>query len=307
MSTTHDNGDHDGSGAVASSLRAVALRRLLLFLLLGFIGIVVLSLALAVTVASPWLKGLGGFYEESTDIVRSPGGGWSLATHSISNGALGGSTDVLLRPERGGPSYVLYDGDWMNVSDVAWLDARTVRLGYKLQMPFVRCAIDTGSAATSGSDLDALGYVRNVIPSGDRVTLLSGLSVVLPGGRAGRLLSRRTPAKHDPWQKLTPVRADTRERSWRYGVVTLRRAKEFAHWGAVKHGRLVARSKDRGVEVRWLPAARSIFVLVAGYETIGVVWEREVTVSSAGEAYARAAQMWRDLSVRGARLPRRGE
>ena len=118
----------------------------------------------------------------------SPDGHWSLVIDSVTNTLDDDTTTVYLRPrpdDGAGTRTTLYEGDWQLGSGARWRDARTVAIAGALQMPFVEHAIDTGSARTTGTDLDAEGYARNEIAPGERVEMLSGLSIVLPGARAG--------------------------------------------------------------------------------------------------------------------------
>ena len=112
-------------------------------------------------------------------------------------------------------------------------------------MPFVEHAIDTGSSRTTGTDLDAEGYARNEIDPGERVEMLSGLSMVLPGSRPGELLTQRAGLAGREWQTLVE-RIDQATPSFGPSApAALSTRSEFMSSGGAGEGRPTARQVRR--------------------------------------------------------------
>jgi hypothetical protein len=226
----------------------------------------------------------------------SPDGTWALAIDTHDEGALGGSTTVTLKPASGtAPSYTLFDGNWLPDSAVRWRDARTVSIAGELQTPFVAHAVATGSETTTGVPLDAAGYARNTTVPGERVVLLSGLSLVLPHGASGELATRRVAAELAPWQRLTSSGA-----AW--SVATYAHRSDLSP--VVRSARLIGRSWHARVVVRWDAAAQRLYVVtrLPGRMT-GLVTLAHVHAATAAGARAQAAGLWQLLSVEGVALP----
>ena len=160
--------------------------RLTLGLVLVLVAVVGVLAYVGLELGAKVVRFASAFSVHTVHSKSSPAGGWTLVIDTVDEGALGGSTNVYLKPARGDArDYALYEDDWLPDSAVRWRDARTVSIDGLLQMPFVERAIATGSSGTEGAALDASGYVHNVIAPGERVVLLSGLSLVLPGATAG--------------------------------------------------------------------------------------------------------------------------
>ena len=255
---------------------------------LGYIG---------VTLGTKVLRFVGEFAVHTVHDKPSPDGAWALVIDTHDEGALGGSTTVTLKPaSSSAQSYVLSDGDWLPDSAVRWRDARTVSINGWLQTPFVDHAVATGSRATSGVPLDAAGYARNAIAPGERVVLLSGLSLVLPRGASAELSTRRVAARSAPWQRL----ASSATAAW--SVETFRHRSDLPP--AVRSARRVGRSWHARTVVRWDAAAHRLYVItqLPGRMT-GLVAGSHVSAASAAEARARATELWHLLAVNGAGLP----
>ncbi len=212
---------------------------------LGYVG---------VTLGTKAVSFVGGFAVHTVHERTSPDGASALVIDTHDEGALGGSTTVTLRPASGsGRSSALYDGDWLPDSAVRWQDGRTVSLAGELQTPFVAHAVATGSPATSGVPLDAAGYALNTVAPGERVVLLSGLSLVLPGGASAQLATRWTAAGSAPWQRLASSPMAGRL------VETYRSPADVP--AAALSGRVVARWAHRHVVVRWDASRQSLSLL----------------------------------------------
>ena len=264
-------------------------------------------LAVAVVVAGRVAHSVEGVLPQHAARERtSPDGHWSLVIDSVTNTLDDDTTTVYLRPrpdDGTGPGTTLYEGDWQLGSGARWRDARTVSIAGALQMPFVEHAIDTGSARTTGTDLDAEGYARNEIAPGERVEMLSGLSMVLPGSRPGELLTQRAGLAGREWQTLVE-RIDPATPSFGpYALAALSARSEFMSWGVLeKDGRLLGRSG--GVEVWWAPTPHWIVVVTQlPHRMIGLVWKQQASATSSSAARTEAERMWRRFAVRGASLP----
>lgn len=226
----------------------------------------------------------------------SPDGSWALTVDTRNAGALGGWTTVTLKPASGSAQgYTLFDGDWLPDSAVRWRDVRTVSIAGGLQTPFVAHAIATGSAATSGVPLDAAGYARNTIYPGERVALLSGLSMVVPHEASGELATRRIAAESAPWQRLVSPGA-----AW--SVETYAQRSDLP--AVVRSAPLVGRSWQARVVVRRDAAAQRLYIVtqLPGRMT-GLVTLAHVHAATAAGARTQAAELWQLLAVKGARLP----
>jgi hypothetical protein len=239
--------------------------------------------------------------DDSTRTLSSPGGDWSLVVRSIDQGALGGSTKVLLRADEGRPSVPLYASDWLPDSAVRWLDARTVSIAGRPEMPFVAHEIATGSPATDGASLDDAGFVRNLTAPNERVALLSGLSLVLPDGVSGTLLTRPSVTRSHAWQRLLPASGAP---DFPYTIVTYREPGSFTPWPRLRSGRVVASSHGGRVRVRWNRAARTVTIITMRPGMgVGVISRSGSDLSTETAARRAARQLWRELSVRGVRVP----
>lgn len=165
-----------------------------------------------------------------------------------------------------------------------------------LQMPFVERAIATGSSGTEGAALDASGYVHNVIAPGERVVLLSGLSLVLPGGTAGELLTRRAAAGSSPWQRL----GASTTAAW--SVETFR-SRSYVP-AAVLSASTIGRRAHGRVVLRWNATMRRTYVITELPDCMtGLVTMNHVMAVSAAQARARATRLWQTLGVKGVSLP----
>jgi hypothetical protein len=230
--------------------------------------------------------------------VAAPDGQWSHIVERSAYLVDEASTTVYLQPTAGGDRIRLFEVDsWVGKRAVRWDDARTVSIASKLQMPFVEHAVVTDSAATSGVPLDAAGYARNTVAANESVTLLSGLSLVMPAESPGLLSSRRSPAGHAPWQRLAPSAAS----GW--SVETLCRRSDLT--ADALAARALGRSSDGRVVVRWNPAAHRVFVVTdLPRRMVGLV---EVTTRasarSAAQARVETERVWRLLGLDGAELP----
>jgi hypothetical protein len=221
----------------------------------------------------------------------SPAGAWALVIDTVDEGALGGSTNVYLKPAKGDArGYTLHEDNWLPDSAVRWRDARTVSIDGLLQMPFVEHAIATGSSGTDGAALDAAGYVH------ERVVLLSGLSLVLPGATTGELLTRRAAAGTNPWQRL----GSSTTAAW--SVETFRSRSHVPT--VVLSASMIGRKAHGRVVLRWNATMRRIYVITELPDCMtGLVTMNHVTAVSAAQARARATRLWQTLGVKGVSLP----
>ena len=234
----------------------------------------------------------------TTQTVTAPDGQWSLFVEWSAYLVDEAGTTVYLQPAAGGDRIRLYEADtWVGKRAVRWEDSRTVSIAGKLQMPFVEHAVATDSPATSGVPLDAAGYVRNTVAANGSVTLLSGLSLVVPAVSPGLLSTRRSAVGHDPWQRLAPSAAS----GW--SVETLRRRSDLP--AVALAGRPIGRSSDGNVVVSWNRAANRVFVItdlprrMVGLVTVAT----RAGDGSAAQARGETERMWRLLGVDGAALP----
>jgi len=139
--------------------------------------------------------------------------------------------------------------------------------------------------------------VQNTVAANGSVTLLSGLSLVMPAESRGLLSTRRSPAGGAPWQRLAPSAAS----SW--SLETLRRRSDLP--AVALAGRPIGRSSDGDVVVRWNRAANRIFVITdRPRRMIGLVtMATRAGDGSAAQARAETERMWRLLGVDGVALP----
>jgi len=297
---------------VLTAKKASGRARSTLLVLAGVVVALLLMAVLLFAVLSPVLPFLFlDFVSETTTRKVSPDGHWALVIDTRDEGALGGNTTVTLRPADGGDTrFVLHEGSWLDDRDVRWLDARTIRVDSRLEMPFVEHSFETGSPQTSGAELDLAGYVRNDVAPGERVALLSGLSFVLPDEISGQLLTRRAVSNDggsQAWQELVPgTDGEDWPDDWRYAILSLREPGDSTLVGLAKTGRLLGRSRD--VVARWQPKARSLVIITRlPGRLVGLVAEQDVELTDARAARERADQIWRELSVKGAELPWQGK
>lgn len=255
---------------------------------LGYIGVTLTGKAVGLA---------NEFVEHTVHEKSSPDAAFTLGIDTFNEGALGGSTRVFLKPARGdGDRYMLYDNAWLPDAEVRWLDARTVSINGVLQAPFVKHDVATGSGSTNGTTEDGAGYVHNGIAAGERVVMLNGLSLALPDGLSAQLLTRKSALQSQPFQLLVP----DRRLSWSIYSLQRRAAAPFAKLAGA--GMVIGASAN--ITVRWDAAARRIIVLtrIAGAH-YGLIVERDVTARNQQQARLRAEALWRELAVRGARLP----
>jgi hypothetical protein len=266
-------------------------------LVLVVLAAIAALIVIVATVVTRSVDAVGGAVRNhATQTVTAPDGQWSLFVERSAYLVDEASTTVYLQPSAGGDRVSLYEGDtWVGKRAVRWEDPRTVSIAGKLQMPFVEHAVATDSRATSGVPLDAAGYVRNTIAANGSVTLLSGLSLVMPAESPGLLSTRRSAAGDAPWQRLAPSAAS----GW--SVETLHRRSDLP--AVVLAGRSIGRSSDGNVVVRWNRAADRVFVVTAlPRRMVGLVAIRAGD-GSAAQARAETERAWRLLGLGGAELP----
>jgi hypothetical protein len=193
---------------------------------------------------------------------------------------------------------MLWDIDWLPDSEVRWLDARTVSINGFLEAPFVEYGIATGTRGTIGTARDSAGYAHNSIAPGERLVMLSGLSVVLPANLSGELLTRSKASLSRPFQRLIP----SGHVAWSIRTLQRRDAAPFADLATA--GTVIGRSAERCITVRWDRAAQRLVVLtwISG-AYYGLIAERGVVAQTRQQARLSAEALWRDLSVQGVRLP----
>jgi hypothetical protein len=275
--------------------RTLAKVVLVLVVLVAVIALIVI----VATVVTRSVDAVGGAVSNhATQTVTAPDGHWSLFVERSAYLVDEASTTVYLQPSAGGTRIRLYKDDtWVGKRAVRWEDPRTVSVAGKLQMPFVEHAVATGSAATSGVPLDAAGYVRNTVAAHGSVTLLSGLSLVMPELSPGQLLTRCSAAGDAPWQRLAPSAVS----SW--SVETLRRRSDLP--AVALAGRPIGRSSNGQVVVRWNPAVNRVFVVTdLPRRMVGLVaLATRSGNESAAQARAETERMWRMLALGGAELP----
>jgi hypothetical protein len=168
-------------------------------------------------------------------------------------GALGGSSHVILRPTEGGDEEddtTVYSGGWNPDLSVRWIDARTIAVDGEWQMPFVDNSINTDSIRTSGTTIDALGYIHNLLPRGERVVMLNGLSFVMSRGFFGELLTRFEPGESRSWQEFKRAGASSSSGLWPYRLLAMDVPSEVTLWETARGGELLGNSNDGTIEVR---------------------------------------------------------
>jgi hypothetical protein len=238
-----------------------------------------------------------GFIVHTVREKSSPDGSWKLVVDTSDEGAVGGFTSVYLMQRADGHRYALYEDDWLPDSAVRWRDARTVVINGVLRMPFIEKSISTGSSSTSGSP-GADGYVHNTIRPGERVVLLSGLSVVLPDTPGELATLPKPPIQPVQWQWLTPSSNGPRS----YSVVTYREQGPSVPWKRISHGRLLAQGAGGRIQVRWRPGREVLVITSLPGHGIGVI-TAQTALESAQAARGEARRVWNQLAVWGARLP----
>jgi hypothetical protein len=242
---------------------------------------------------------VGEFVVHTERTKVSPDGEWALVIDTYDEGALGGSTSVYLEPPGSEDrAYTLHEPDWLPDWAVRWLDARTIMLDGRLEMPFVQLSIDTGSPATSGAAVDATGYVRNEVAPDDRVAMLSGLSLIAPRSAKAVILTLRESVDGRPRQELRPAAGSSWPGSLRCSVLAASRRSELPDPRIATAGRVVPTSLGKRIEVRWDARSDRLIILTRlRGRLIGLLWLRDAGLQSGAEAARRAEAVWRLFQV----------